>query len=155
VSSTVADDPTGTSLKYGENSLHGAAHKLQDVVQFHVGEMVTSICKTQLVPGGAEVLFYSTIMGGLGILVPFSSKEDVDFFTHLEMHMRQENPPLCGRDHLAYRSAYFPVKDVVDIDLCDQYASLDYERQTAIAEELVSSPIDVSKKLEELRNRVL
>lgn len=24
--------------------------------------------------------------------------------------MRVEYPPLCGRDHLAYRSYYFPVK---------------------------------------------
>lgn len=36
--------------------------------------------------------------------------QDIEFFGHLEMHMRQELPPLCGRDHLAYRSAYFPVK---------------------------------------------
>ncbi|KAF3620238.1 hypothetical protein FXO38_32474 [Capsicum annuum] len=28
----------------------------------------------------------------------------------LEMHLRQELPPLYGRDHTAYRSAYFPVK---------------------------------------------
>ncbi|PHU12074.1 hypothetical protein BC332_19004 [Capsicum chinense] len=28
----------------------------------------------------------------------------------LEMHLRQELPPLYGRDHMAYRSFYFPVK---------------------------------------------
>ncbi|PHU29646.1 hypothetical protein BC332_01739 [Capsicum chinense] len=28
----------------------------------------------------------------------------------LEMHLRQELPPLYGRDHTTYRSAYFPVK---------------------------------------------
>jgi hypothetical protein len=50
------------------------------------------------------------MMGSIGALVPFTSREDVDFFSHLEMHLRQENPPLCGRDHLAYRSYYFPVK---------------------------------------------
>lgn len=26
------------------------------------------------------------------------------------MHMRSEFPPLCGRDHLSFRSYYFPVK---------------------------------------------
>jgi len=116
---------------------------------------VTSIQKTTLVTGGSEVLFYSTIMGGLGILVPFSSREDVDFFTHLEMHLRQENTPLCGRDHLAFRSMYFPVKDCVDGDLCEQFGSLDYERQAVIGEELVRVPAEVSKKLEDMRNRVL
>lgn len=38
-----------------------------------------------------------------GALYPFTSREDVDFFTHLEMHLRQEAPPLSGRDHLAFR----------------------------------------------------
>ena len=36
--------------------------------------------------------------------------QDHDFFQHLEMYMRQEYPSLCGRDHLAYRSYYFPLK---------------------------------------------
>ena len=26
------------------------------------------------------------------------------------MHLRSENAPLCGRDHLSYRSYFFPVK---------------------------------------------
>lgn len=26
------------------------------------------------------------------------------------MHLRSEHPPLCGRDHLSFRSYYFPVK---------------------------------------------
>ena len=47
---------------------------------------------------------------GAGAFLPFTSREDVDFFSHLEMHIRQEHPPLSGRDHLAYRSAYFPVR---------------------------------------------
>ena len=48
----------------------------------------------------------------------------MDFFLHLEMHLRQEHAPLCGRDHLAFRSAYFPVKDVIDGDLCEQFAQV-------------------------------
>ena len=55
-------------------------------------------------------MLYTTLHGAIGVFVPFVSREDVDFFTHLEMHVRQENNPLCGRDHLAYRSFYFPVK---------------------------------------------
>ena len=31
---------------------------------------------------------------------------------------------MCGRDHMAFRSAYFPVKDVVDGDLCAQYPTV-------------------------------
>lgn len=37
-------------------------------------------------------------------------RDDVDFFTHMEMYMRQEKPTLCGRDHISYRSYYLPAK---------------------------------------------
>lgn len=110
------------------------------VVNYHVGETVLSLQKTTLIPGGSESLVYTTLSGGIGILVPFTSHEvisqaathitphimfsrtftnvsvlffcvqDHDFFQHLEMHMRSEFPPLCGRDHLSFRSYYFPVK---------------------------------------------
>lgn len=41
---------------------------------------------------------------------PHNPLQDHDFFQHLEMHMRSEFPPMCGRDHLSFRSYYFPVK---------------------------------------------
>lgn len=63
-------------------------------------------------------MLYGTVMGSIGALLPFTSREDVDFFTHLEMHLRQEHPPLCGRDHMAYRSAYFPVKVLCTVTDC-------------------------------------
>jgi hypothetical protein len=62
------------------------------------------------VPGGNEVLLYTTILGALGAFVPFTAREDVDFFQNLELHMRTHAPSLVGRDHLWYRSAYQPVK---------------------------------------------
>ena len=86
-----------------------------------------------------------------GVLAPFTSREDVDFFSHLEMHLRQEHPPLCGRDHMAYRSYYFPVKDVVDGDLCEQFSQLSADKQRAVAEELERTPGEVLKKLETAR----
>jgi len=158
VTEDIETDPSGGKsalLDPYNNALNQTPHKLVDICQYHVGEIVTSIQKVSLVTGGSEVLFYSTIMGGMGIFVPFSSREDLEFFSHLEMHMRQESPPLCGRDHLAFRSYYFPVKDTVDGDLCEQFSNLPWERQSAIAEELVRVPAEVTKKLEEVRNRVL
>ena len=52
---------------------------------------------------GSDSLVYTSLCGTVGMLVPFTSNEDHDFFQHLEMHMRGENPPMCGRDHLSYR----------------------------------------------------
>jgi len=155
VSDEVEEDPTGSKLRIDQGYLNGAPHKLEEVAAVHIGETVTTVTKTSLVPGGAEALVYSTMMGSIGALLPFVSREDVDFFTHLEMHLRQENPPLCGRDHLSFRSYYTPVKDVIDGDLCEQFSTLDPEKQKQIAEELDRTPMEVMKKLEDIRNRLL
>lgn len=37
---------------------------------------------------GAESIVYWTLYGGIGALQSFVSREDIDFFTHLEMHLR-------------------------------------------------------------------
>lgn len=102
------EDPTAAHLQH--LTYKGAPHKVNEIIQFHVGEVITHISKSSLVPGGASVLIYGTIHGAIGALVPFVSRDDVDFLSMLEMHMRQTLPPLCGRDHMAYRSYYFPVK---------------------------------------------
>lgn len=154
VSDDIEHDPTAGTLQIrGETK--ATTHKLAEVVRFHVGEMVTSVIKAALIPGGADVLLYSTIHGAIGALVPFISREDVDFFSHLEMHMRQSVKSLCGRDHQAYRSAYFPVKSVIDGDLCEMFSQLSLDARESIAAELDRSPYEVMKKLEDLRNRCL
>jgi splicing factor 3B subunit 3 len=148
------EDPTAFAGKTG-GLLNGAPHKVDQIVQYHVGETVTSVQRCTLVPGGVDVIVYATIMGGIGVLLPFASREDVDFFQHLEMHLRQSSPPICGRDHMAFRSYYFPVKDVIDGDLCEQFTSLASDLQNKIASELDRTPAEVGKKLEELRNRIM
>eukprot|EP00656_Telonema_subtile_P000860 TRINITY_DN1040_c0_g3_i1.p1 TRINITY_DN1040_c0_g3~~TRINITY_DN1040_c0_g3_i1.p1 ORF type:complete len:1192 (-),score=391.23 TRINITY_DN1040_c0_g3_i1:125-3700(-) len=155
VNDDLVDDPTGMKVRPDSGYLNGAPHKLNEILQFHVGEVVCSLTKTALVPGGVEAIVYTTIMGSIGCFIPFTSREDIDFFQHLEMHMRQAQPPLAGRDHLAYRSYYYPCKDVVDGDLCEQFNLLKHEVQSTIGEELDRTPNEVLKKLEDLRNRVL
>ncbi|KAJ3068360.1 Splicing factor 3B subunit 3 [Podochytrium sp. JEL0797] len=154
VSEEVDSDPSGNKLAYEKGYLQGAPHKLQHLAEFHIGETITSIHKTSLVAGGREVILYTTLLGRVGILIPFVSKEDVDFFQSLEMHMRQTAPPLCGRDHIAYRGPYFPVKGVVDGDLCEVFNVVPIEKRRGIAEELDRSVGELAKKLEDLRNRV-
>ena len=90
-------------------------------------------------------------MGNIGVFVPFITKEDVDFFQTLEMHMRQEAPPLAGRDHLMYRSFYAPVKAVIDGDLCEQYNLLPMDKKRAVAQELDRTPAEIQKKIEDMR----
>ncbi|KAL0586355.1 hypothetical protein ABG067_003968 [Albugo candida] len=149
------DNPTGNRMLWDTGLLNGAPHKLEQIAQFHVGEVITCVLRTSLVPGGMEVILYATILGRIGALVPFTSRDDVDFYTHLEMYMRQEKPPLCGRDHLSYRSFYIPVKNVTDGDLCEQFSSLGAEKQKSIAQDLDRTPTEIVKKLQDTRNRVL
>lgn len=119
-----------------------------------MGEILTSVNRAVLVPGGTEVIVYSTLSGGIGAFLPFRSPDELDFFQHLEMHMRNHSPSLCGRDHISYRSYYQTVKGVVDGGLCEQYNSLSYEKRKAIADELERTVPEISKKLEDIRNRV-
>ncbi|XP_037094869.1 splicing factor 3B subunit 3-like [Pollicipes pollicipes] len=149
----VDEDPTGNKALWDRGLLGGASQKADVLCQFHIGETVLSLQRATLIPGGSESLVYTTISGTIGVLVPFTSHEDMDFFQHLEMHMRSENAPLCGRDHLSFRSYYFPVKNVLDGDMCEQYNTIDMAKQKSIAEDLDRTSSEVSKKLEDIRTR--
>jgi splicing factor 3B subunit 3 len=150
-SAQVDDDPTGAGILHEKGQLMGAPHKTKMIAHFHVGDVITSLHKVSLVAGGREVLLYSGLHGTIGILVPFASKEDVDFISTLEQHMRTEQLSLVGRDHLSWRGYYTPVNAVVDGDLCEMFARLPPQKQSIIAGELDRTVGEVLKKLDQLR----
>ena len=143
INDEVDDDPTGVKSLWDRGWLGGASQKADILCNFHIGEVILSMHKSTLIPGLSEALVYTTISGSIGVLVPFTSHEDHDFFQHLEMHIRSENPPLCGRDHLSFRSYYYPSKNVIDGDLCEQFNSIDASKQRSIAEDLDRIPAEV------------
>jgi len=152
------DDPTATKFKWENGYLNGAAFKTESVCQFYIGEVATCITKTQLNTlsgANSEIILFGTTNGSLGALIPFETKEEIDFFVHLEMYLRIEAQPLCGRDHVTFRSSYVPVKDVVDGDLCEQFAHLEFNKQRVLADEMDRTPPEVLKKLENIRNKIL
>ncbi|KAG8790078.1 pre-mRNA-splicing factor rse1 [Ceratobasidium sp. 428] len=151
ISAQVDDDPTGAGIMHEREFLHGAPHKTKLLAHFNVGDIVTSVHRAALVPGGRDVVVYTGLHGTIGVLIPLASKEDVDFITTLEQHMRSEHASLVGRDHLAYRGYYVPVKAVVDGDLCERFAMLPSGKQKSIAGELDRTVGEVLKKLEGLR----
>lgn len=153
VSESVDDDPTGHSIMHDRPVLMGAPNKTELLCIFHIGDIITSIQKTVLVAGGREVLLYTTLLGSIGVLVPFVSKDDVEFFQNLELAMRIHDPPIAGRDHLQYRGYYQTAKAVYDGDLCERYGKLPIERQNEIAEDLDRSVQEVLKKIEDMRVR--
>jgi len=145
----IEDDPTG----WGRNVLNGAPYKMTEIAQFYVGEPITALQRATL--GGMECIFYTTLMGSIGAFFPFASREELEFFTRLEICIRQLNLSLCGRDHLSFRSSYFPVKDVIDGDLCEAFMRLEPALQQRIAEEMDKPISEILKKLEDIRNRIL
>ncbi|UYV63982.1 SF3B3 [Cordylochernes scorpioides] len=171
ISDEVDEDPTGVKALWDRGWLGGASQKAEVIANFHVEEVVLSLQKATLIPGGSESLVYTTLSGTVGVFVPFTSHEDHDFFQHLEMYMRAENLSLCGRDHTSFRSYHYPIKtqlfripgegpllrsinrNVIDGDLCEQFNSLEPAKQRSIAVELDRSPSEVSKKLENIRTR--
>ena len=89
-------------------------------------------------------------------MIQFKNKfKDVDFFIHLEMYLRIEWSPLCGRDHIMFRSYYSPIKNVIDGDLCEQFSRMTFNKQKVLSDELDRTPAEVLKKLEDIRNRIL
>ncbi|KAI8990232.1 CPSF A subunit region-domain-containing protein [Pilobolus umbonatus] len=153
ISREVDEDTTGNRIYHEKGYLQGAPNKVENLCEYYTGDIITSIHRTTLLSGGREVLLTTSLLGAISIYVPFISKEDVDFFQMLEMHMRSEAPPLAGRDHLLYRSFYIPVRAVIDGDLCEQYNSLPGEKKRSIAEELDRSVAEVQKKIEDMRVR--
>lgn len=141
-------------LQNEKGFLGGTPNRLSLQMHNYVQDIPTSIQKTALVPGGQEVLFWAGLQGTQGILVPFVDREDVDFFVSLEGHLRADEPPLAGRDHLMYRSYYMPVKGCVDGDLCERFFVLDRSRKERIAAEMEREVREVEKKIGEMRTRV-
>ncbi|KAM0799652.1 CPSF A subunit region-domain-containing protein [Usnea florida] len=148
------EDGSGAHLIHERQYLQGAPNRISLMCHFFAQDMPTSIQKTQLVAGGRDVLVWTGLQGTLGIFVPFVSREDVDFFQTLEQHLRSEDAPLAGRDHLIYRGYYAPVKGMIDGDLCERYASLPNDKKQMIAGELDRSVREIERKISDMRTRV-
>lgn len=175
--------PTGGQMLWDQGKLNGAANKVSvqttvlspswllplththlihfppfqadAVAHFHVGEAVTGVQRIALSPGAREVVVYTTLTGAVGAFLPFTTRADVDLFTQLQLHLRNEHLSLTGRDHFAYRSSFIPVRNVVDGDLCERLAALPADRQRKVAQEMDMTVPEVVRKLEELRAMVL
>lgn len=141
------EEQSGLHLLNARDYLHGTSHRLDLVCHFYAQDIPVSMTKTSLVVGGQDVLLWGGFMGTIGVLIPLVSREDADFFQSLEQHLRTEDPPLAGRDHLMYRSYYAPVKGVIDGDLCERYTLLTQDKKQLIAGELDRSVREIERKI--------
>ncbi|KAJ7287318.1 CPSF A subunit region-domain-containing protein [Mycena rebaudengoi] len=151
ISDQIDEDPTGAGILHEKGQFNGAPHKTQMIAHFHLGDLPMSVQKVSLVTGAREAIFYTGLHGTIGILIPLEDKEDVDFLSTLEQHIRTEQGSLIGRDHLSWRGYYVPVKGVVDGDLCETFSQLSGEKQRSISGEMDRTVGEVLKKLEQIR----
>ncbi|QUC18639.1 uncharacterized protein UV8b_02880 [Ustilaginoidea virens] len=147
------EEQSGLHLMNARDYLHGASQRLDLMCHFYAQDIPTSITKTSLVVGGQDVLLWSGLMGTIGVFIPLISREDADFFQSLEQHLRTEDPPLAGRDHLMYRGYYAPVKGIIDGDLCERYTLLANDKKQMIAGELDRSVREIERKISDVRTR--
>mmetsp|Transcript_22189 Transcript_22189/g.33209 ORF Transcript_22189/g.33209 Transcript_22189/m.33209 type:complete len:1312 (+) Transcript_22189:182-4117(+) len=138
-----------------DSSREDATPKLETLCNYHVGEVVTGMTRASLVAGGAESLIYVTVTGRIGALVPFTSRENVEFYSDLEGCLRTDAPRPTGREPQAYRSYYSPIKHIIDGDLCEMFGKLSFEGQRKVAEKLDRTVVEIVKKLEDTRNALL
>lgn len=141
------EDGSGAHLIHERGYLQGTPNRLELMAHFYSQDIPTSLHKAQLVAGGRDILVWTGFQGTVGILVPFVSREDVDFFQNLEMQLAAQTPPLAGRDHLIYRSYYAPVKGAIDGDLCEMYFLLPNDVKMMIAGELDRSVREIERKI--------
>lgn len=106
-------NPTGSRVLWDAGFLNAAPNKAEQAASIYLGEIVTSVQKTTLIPGGDEVVLYGTIFGTIGALLPIPSRDDLHHMMHIEMFLRKQEPSLVGRDVLSWRSAYTPMKVVL------------------------------------------
>mmetsp|Transcript_16692 Transcript_16692/g.2327 ORF Transcript_16692/g.2327 Transcript_16692/m.2327 type:complete len:101 (-) Transcript_16692:240-542(-) len=86
----IEENPQFFKSRWEQGYLNGAPFKMEALCNFYHGEVITSLQKALLISTGNEVVIHASTMGGIGAYYPFETKEDIDFFLHLEMHMKIE-----------------------------------------------------------------
>jgi splicing factor 3B subunit 3 len=133
VSASSDEEGAGMHLLQDKSYLGGTPSRLDLMMHYFTQDIPMAIQKTSLTPGGDPVVFWAGLQGTLGVFIPFNRRRDVKMFQQLELAMRQEDKPICGRDHLAYRGYYAPVKGAIDGDLCERFLLLSNDSKQSVA----------------------
>ncbi|KAF2194857.1 hypothetical protein K469DRAFT_546523 [Zopfia rhizophila CBS 207.26] len=153
VSEAADESLDGQHLVQDKPYLGGAPNRLDLIMHYFTNDIPMAVQKTPLIPGGDKVLFWAGLQGTLGAMIPLESRKDFKLFQQLELILRSEDKPLAGRDHLAFRSYYSPVKNVIDGDLVERFLVLNKAKRESVANQLDGSwsVSDVESKIWNMR----
>lgn len=138
-----------TILKNSESIYNSCPFKLINLIDFHLGEIIT---KFQFINNNESIL-YCGIFGTLGVLTPLISKKEVELLINLQLELQNIIKNELGKDHLKFRSYYNPMKNIIDGDLLEKFHQLSNGEKSEIAKRLNKTINDIEKKLNDLKNR--
>lgn len=150
------EDDHGTYLSSKDEFLNGCPYRLNNLLNYYVGDVITSITKSRLSinEAGPETIVYTGLQGTVGVLLPLIHDSEISFFVKFQRLMREESVSITERDHLKYRSYYIPVKNVIDGDLIDQFAKMSSEKRLKIAGKLDTTVRHIEKRISDTKSRV-
>lgn len=134
-------DDAGALSESGARDVDG---RLSVEACVHVGAAVTQVALS------GSTVRYATAGGAIGVLVAMPSEADAALAKGIERAFWQESS-IVGRDHASFRSAFYPVKNVFDGDLCEMFLAKDAEAKGVVAKEVGREPADMVRALLELR----
>jgi splicing factor 3B subunit 3 len=102
-----------------------------------------------------QVIMYGTISGAIGLLCPFASPAERDFFKRLEAALRSQLRSLTRRDHLSYRAAFAGATTATDLMWCDQGVREAVDLGELAQAVKVDGPAELLKRLEEVKKSTL
>lgn len=152
--SEASDESTdGQHLLQDKPYLGGTPNRVELIMHYFAADIPVAIQKTPLLYGGEKVVFWAGLQGTLGVMIPFLSRHNFKLFQQLEMALRsdKDNKMVSGRDHLAFRGYYTPVKSVIDGDLIETFLTLPRSEQERIVGGMTMGP-SVEKVEDEIWN---
>lgn len=152
-SKTSDEDAHGTVIMGREQRLNGAPYKLNNLMNFYIGDITTSLQRGNLTVGGSECILYTGLQGTIGCLHPLLRLKEINFFRELEKQISKSMESLTDREWIKYRSYYVPIKGCIDGDLMEEYFRLDGEKRLRIAKAMDRLPREIDKQISEMRTR--
>lgn len=141
----------GDDFQVQESYLNGSTSRQQNLCEFYLNDIPTSITKATLTLGGKESIVYGGIEGTIGIMTPIS-KQEFEMMNNLEIELRKEDN-LLNKDQLVFRSYYNPKKNVIDGDFIDTFQKINVSSKMRISKTLNKSIRDIENKVYEIRQR--
>jgi splicing factor 3B subunit 3 len=151
--------------------LLAAPEKFERLAEFHIGDVVSVLERMAWDEAsgnpGRDAIWYVSISGAIGCFLPLPTKSLASFVETIEKALQETSfdssalnksasprLDLLMRSHTAFRSAFSPVKAVVDGDLVERFLALPLDLQHALAASIDRPLPEIVSKIDDLRRLI-